>query len=102
MGWSSKLVQQRLREALAVERRPASERTTLEVLRAQEALGWLVIVEVSERQYLAAQALAADAGLPIRGMLRARGWKPTTFYRAVGAAASRIAQALDERGVAVR
>jgi hypothetical protein len=98
MPWTSRLVQQRLREALVVERRPASERTTLDVLRAQEAR----LVDKSERQFLAAQALAADAGLSTRAMLRARGWPRTTFYRAVGNAASRIAAALDERGVAVR
>jgi hypothetical protein len=72
MPWTGKLVQQRLREAIAVERRPAGERTTLDVLRAQEALGWLVLVEERERRYLAAQALATDCGLPIRGMVLRR------------------------------
>ena len=91
MPWTGKLVQQRLREALACERRPPGERTTLDVLRAQEALGWLSLVDKSERRYLAVQALAADAGLSIRGMLRARGWPATTFYRSTASAASRIA-----------
>ena len=102
MSWTGKLVQQRLREALACERRPAGERTTLDVLRAQEALGWLCLVEKSERRFLAAQALGADAGLSTRAMLRARGWPPSTFYRAVGSAAARIANELDARGVTVR
>jgi hypothetical protein len=102
MPWTGKLVQQRLREALACERRPPGERTTLDVLRAQEALGWLCLVEKSERRFLAAQALAADAGLSTRAMLRARGWPVTTFYRSIASAASRIANELDARGVAVR
>jgi hypothetical protein len=72
------------------------------ILRAQEALGWLCLVEKSERRYLAFQALAADAGLPIRAMLRARGWSRTSFYRTVGSAVSRIAAALDELGVPLR
>jgi hypothetical protein len=102
MPWTGELVRQRLREAMAVERRPASERTTLDTLRAQEAFGWLVLVPKSERRYLAAQALATDTGWPIRTLLRARGWPRTSFYRAVGAAASRIAAELDARSVAVR
>jgi len=37
MPWTGKLMQQRLREAIAVERRPKAERSTLDVLRAQGA-----------------------------------------------------------------
>ena len=102
MPWTGKLVQERLRAAMAVERRPKGERTTLDTLRAQEAFGWLCLVDKSERQYLTAQALATDCGQPIRRMLAARGWPRTTFYRAVGCAASRIAAELEAHGVPVR
>jgi hypothetical protein len=101
--WTPRLVQQRLREAFAVERQPPATRSPLAVERANEALSWLVLVDdVAERRYLAAQALAADRGLSIRAMLRCRRWSHSTFYRSVGAAASQIAASLSERGVAVR
>jgi hypothetical protein len=100
MGWSSRLVQQRLRETFAVERLPAAERSPVAVQRANEARGWLAWVDEAAARYLAAQALCADRGLPIRSLLRARGWPRTSFYRSVDEAASRIAAELTARGVA--
>ncbi len=101
--WTPRLVQQRLREAFAVERQPPAARSPLAVERANEALSWLQWVDdLTARHYLAAWALAADRRLSIRAMLRCRRWSPSTFYRSVGAASARIAASLDERGVAVR
>jgi hypothetical protein len=99
MGWSSKLVQQRLRESFAVERLSAAERSPVAVQRANEARRWLALVNEAAARYLAAQALCADRGLPIRSLLRARGWSRTSFYRATTDAASRIAAELTARGV---
>ncbi len=140
--WTPHLVQQRLREAFAVELRlpeagrprgmastwPATptyefkdlvswsdsrervwkswERAKgafpFEVSRMEESFGWLTLVDEGQRRCLAAWALAAASGLPLRKVLRKRGWSRTTFYRKIDAGAARIAVILAERGVAVR
>ena len=101
--WTPRLVQQRLREAFAVERQPPATRSPLAVERANEALSWLQWVDdLTARRYLAAWAVARDRGLSVRAMLRCRRWAPATFYRKIDGGAARIAASLDERGVAVR
>ena len=141
--WTPRLVQQRLREAFAVELRlPDSERprglTSVwpaspvhefrdmvnwpdvrervwqswarakggvfphEVSRMEEAQGWLLLIEEGERRCLAVWALAAARGIPVRKVLRQRGWSRTTFYRKVDGGSAHIAAILSERGVAVR
>ena len=44
----------------------------------------------------------AARGIPLRKVLRQRGWSRTTFYRKLDGASSRIAAILGERGVAVQ
>ena len=68
----------------------------------EEALGWLPLIEEGERRCLAAWALATARGIPVRKLLRQRGWSPSTFYRKVDCGAGHIAAILGERGVAVR
>ena len=72
-----------------------------EISRMEEAQGWLSLVEEGERRVLAVWALAAARGIPLRKLLRQRGWAPTTFYRKLDGGAARIAAILGERGVAV-
>ena len=140
--WTPRLVQQRLREAFAVELRlpdanrprgltsvwpaaalyefhdvlhwpDARERVwqswsrakaayPFEISRMEEALGWLPLIEEGERRCLAAWALATARGIPVRRLLRQRGWSPSTFYRKVDGGAAQIAATLDARGVVVR
>ena len=73
-----------------------------EISRMEEAQGWLVLVEEGERRCLAVWALASARGIPVRKVLRQRGWAPTTFYRKLDGGAVHIAAILTERGVAVR
>jgi hypothetical protein len=73
-----------------------------EVSRMEEALGWLSLVEEGERRVLSVWALTAARRIPLRKVLRQRGWAPTTFYRKLDGGAARIASTLDARGVAVR
>jgi hypothetical protein len=47
-------------------------------------------------------ALAAARGVPVRKVLRQRGWSKSTFYRKLDGGAARIAAILGERGVVVR
>ena len=141
--WTPRLVQQRLREAFAVEQRlpdsgrprglvsfwpaapvhsfteilhwtDARERVwqswarskggvhAFEISRKEEAQGWLLLVEDGERRCLGVWALAAARGIPVRKVLRQRGWSKSTFYRKVDRGAVHIAAILGERGVAVR
>jgi len=137
-----RLVQQRLREAFAVELRlPDSDRPRglvsawpaapvhefrdmvnwpdarervwqswarakgvypYEVSRMEEALGWLMLVGEGERRCLAVWALTAARRIPLRKVLRQRGWSRATFYRKLDCGAAQIAAILDQRGVAVR
>ena len=141
--WTASLVQQRLREAAAVELRlpdtgrprglmqsawPATptyefkdlvswtdsrervwkswERAkgahAFEITRMEESFSWLQWVDEGERRCLAAWAAATAGRIPVRKVLRKRGWVPGTFYRKVRAGSGRIAAILDQRGVAVR
>ncbi len=140
--WTPHLVQQRLREAFAVELRlpeagrprgmatawPATptyefrdlvswsdsrervwqswERAKgalpFDFSRMQEAFDWLMLVGEGERRCLGVWALAVARGIPVRRVLRRRGWAPSTFYRRVDSGAVRIAGILGQRGVAVR
>ena len=140
--WTPRLVQQRLREAFAVEQRlpesgrprglvsfwpavlhdfqdmlhwdDARERVwqswaqskggvhAFEISRMEEVQGWLLLVEEGERRCLGVWALAAARGIPIRKVLRRRGWSKSTFYRKVDGGAAHIAAILGARGVAVR
>ena len=68
----------------------------------EEAQGWLLLVEESERRCLAAWALAAARGISIRKVLRQRGWSRSTVYRKLDSGAAHIAVVLGQRGVAVR
>ena len=74
----------------------------VEVSRMEESLGWLLLVEEGERRCLAAWLRCRLAVLPLRKVLRQRGWSRSTFYRRVDGASARIAAILGERGVAVR
>jgi hypothetical protein len=56
---------------------------------------WLII---RLRRCLATWALAAARGVPVRKVLRQRGWSKSTFYRKLDGGAARIAAILDERG----
>ena len=140
--WTPRLVQQRLREAFAVEQRlPHSGRPRglvsfwpavlhdfqdmlhwddararvwqswaqskggvfpHEISRMEEAQGWLLLVEEGERRCLGVWALAVARGIPVRKVLRQRGWSKSTFYRKVDNGSVHIAAILGERGVAVR
>ena len=73
-----------------------------EISRMEEALAWLLLIEEGERRVLSVWALTAARGIPVRKVLRQRGWAPTTFYRKRDLGAAHIAAALSERGVAVR
>lgn len=64
----------------------------------EEAQGWLLLVEEGERRCLAVWALAAARGIPVRKLLRQRGWSKSTFYRKVDGDWRHPV----ERGVAVR
>lgn len=140
--WTPRLVQQRLREAFAVEQRlresgrprglvsswpavlhdfqhmlhwdDARERVwqswarskggvhAFEISRVEEAQGWLLLVEEGERRCLGVWALAAARGIPVRKVLRQRGWSKSSFYRKVDCGAVHIAAILGEHGLAVR
>jgi AcrR family transcriptional regulator len=56
---------------------------------------WLII---RLRRCLATWALAATRGVPVRKVLRQRGWSRPTFYRKLDGGAARIAAILGERG----
>ena len=56
---------------------------------------WLII---RLRRCLATWALAAARGVPVRKVLRQRGWSRPTFYRKLDGGAARIAAILGERG----
>ena len=73
-----------------------------EVSRMEEAQGWLSLVDEGERRCLAVWALTTARGIPVRKVLRRRGWAPSRFYRKLDGAQARIAAILAERGVAVR
>jgi len=73
-----------------------------EISRMEEAQGWLLLVEEGERRCLGVWALAAARGIPIRKVLRRRGWSKSTFCRKVDGGAVHIAAILGEHGVAVR
>jgi hypothetical protein len=60
---------------------------------------WLII---RLRRCLATWALAAARGVPVRKVLRQRGWSKSTFYRKLDGGAALIAAILGERGVVVR
>ena len=75
---------------------------SFEVSRMDEAIGWLSWLDVGERRCLAAWAAARARSIPVRKVLRHHGWSPTTFYRAIEKAADRIADRLNQQGVAVR
>ena len=68
----------------------------------EEAQGWLLLVEEGERRCLGVWALAAARGIPVRKVLRRRGWSKSTFYRKVDGGAVHIAAILGARGGAVR
>ena len=71
-----------------------------EISRMEEAQGWLLLVEEGERRCLGVWALAAARGIPVRKVLRQRGWSKSTFY--VDGGAVHIAAILGAHGVAVR
>ena len=73
-----------------------------EVSRMEESFSWLQWVGEGERHCLAAWSMAVARGIPVRRVLRKRGWNASTFYRGVRAGSARIAGILAERGVAVR
>jgi hypothetical protein len=52
---------------------------------------WLII---RLRRCLATWALAAARGVPVREVLRQRGWSKSTFYRKLDGGAARIAAIL--------
>jgi hypothetical protein len=73
-----------------------------EITRMDEAIEWLRWLDVAERRCLAAWATGKARGLNVRAIIRSRGWKPRSFYRAVDNAAERIAERLNKQGVQVR
>jgi hypothetical protein len=73
-----------------------------EISRMEEAQGWLLLVDEGERRCLAVWALAASRGIPVRKVLRQRGWSKSTFYRKVDGGSVQVAAILGKRGVAVR
>jgi hypothetical protein len=66
-----------------------------EVTRMEEAFAWLPWLPAYERRYLEAWAKAQALGVPIRRMLKYRGWPITTFYRGRDSAVARIVARLN-------
>lgn len=74
-----------------------------EVTRMEEAIEWFRWLPEGERRCLMAWAAAKVRGIPIRKVLRKHGgWTHATFYRRRDQGSERIANRLNERGVAVR
>ena len=73
-----------------------------DVARMDQAHEWMRIYLVApyeaERLCLSSWATALAYHRSVRGLLRTRGWSPSTFYRRVTAGAHIIALALDAKG----
>jgi hypothetical protein len=66
-----------------------------EVSRMEEAFEWLRWLPAGERRCFEAWAKAKVVGLPLRKVLKYRGWTVTTFYSRVDGGARRIAEKLN-------
>ena len=73
-----------------------------QVSRMDEAIDWLCWLDVGERRCLAAWSVGKANRKTERAIIKAGGWAPTSFYRAVKKAADRIAERLNQQRVAVR